>query len=309
MTMSEENNNRSTDEQPEEHMTAMPEERLNREVSSKKGFPIKHAVIVLAIIAVLLYLFYPQQAPEQEVREVPLAEQGLQSEPTVLPAAEDIPRLVSPEPSQSSEQSPSTDEQQPALPAPKDSDPLIREQLAAVGVSAELSGFDKGENLLQRLVALVDGASRGTVLRKILPMDAPQQAFPVMEVDGQLYMDEAGYERFKPYVTALTALNTQAMVSSFHQLRPLYEEAYGQLGLKPDDLDNAVIRILDRIIATPEIEEPIALESKSVMYSYADPELEALAPLQRQLLRTGPDNLRRIKAKASALREALLKPE
>lgn len=307
--MSEENNNRSTDEQPEEHMTAMPEERLNREVSSKKGFPIKHAVIVLVIIAVLLYLFYPQQAPEQEVREVPIAEQRLQSEPIVLPAAEDIPRLVSPESSQSSEQRPSTDEQQPALPAPKDSDPLIREQLAAVGVSAELSGFDKGENLLQRLVALVDGASRGTVLRKILPMDAPQQAFPVMKVNGQLYMDEAGYERFKPYVSALAALNTQAMVSSFHQLRPLYEEAYAQLGLKPDDLDNAVIRILDRIIATPEIEEPIALESKSVMYSYADPELEALPPLQRQLLRTGPDNLRRIKAKASALREALLKPE
>jgi hypothetical protein len=60
------------------------------------------------------------------------------------------------------------------------------------------------------------------------------------------------------------------------------------------------------VLATPEIEEPIALTRKSVMYKYADPQLEQLTPMQKQLLRMGPDNIRRIKEQARALRAGLL---
>jgi hypothetical protein len=42
------------------------------------------------------------------------------------------------------------------------------------------------------------------------------------------------------------------------------------------------------------------------MYRYADPQLEELVPLQKQLLRMGPENIRRIKLQARALREGLL---
>ena len=77
-----------------------------------------------------------------------------------------------------------------------------------------------------------------------------------------------------------------------------------QLGLPAEDFDNAVIRVLDRILATPEIEDPIALTRRSVMYQYADPQLEQLTPLQKQLLRMGPDNIRRVKEQAAALRAA-----
>ena len=67
-----------------------------------------------------------------------------------------------------------------------------------------------------------------------------------------------------------------------------------------------MIRMLDRILATPEIEGLIALTRKSVLYRYADPQLEELVPLQKHLLRMGPENIRRIKLQARALREGLL---
>jgi len=119
-------------------------------------------------------------------------------------------------------------------------------------------------------------------------------------------MNPAGYRRYDSYSEAIDSLDTSALVSSFDTLRPLYEEAYGQLGLDPNDFDNAVIRMLDRVLATPEIDEPIALTRESVMYKYADPQLEQLTPMQKQLMRMGPDNIRRIKEKAKALREGLL---
>ena len=96
------------------------------------------------------------------------------------------------------------------------------------------------------------------------------------------------------------------MINSFHTLRPFYEGAYEQLGLDAGGFDNAVIRTLDVILATPEIDEPIELERKSVLYVYADPALEDLSPVQKLLLRMGPENIRRIKQKAQTIRDGLL---
>jgi Protein of unknown function (DUF3014) len=296
---------------PEEQMRATADDRFERIQPRRGGFPLKAALVVLVIAAGLFLLFYPggdETPPEPVVAEPPP-----QAQPAAMPAlppAEDIPappESVAEVPAAApAEEAAVPQPAAPPLPEPEDSDPLMREQLQAAGATGALSGFAEGEHLLQRLVALVDGSSRGELLRKILPMHAPQQAFAVENDNGQLVMSPAGYGRYDSYVDSVVALDEADIAASFHQLRPLYEAAYAQLGLPADDLDNAVIRTLDRIIATPEIDGPLALERENVLYTYADPQLEALPGLQKQLLRMGPDNLRRLKDKARALRAALL---
>lgn len=296
---------------PEENMKATPEDKLGAEPPRRGGFPLR-AVVVVALIAVgLLLMFYPsgEDAPPEPEAEAPAAE----PRPEPLPPAEDIPAPAPPEPAESPEEAAAEPEPEPGpveepLPGLGESDPLMREEIVAAGTAGELDGFAEGENLLQRLVALVDGASRGVLLRKILPMEAPDEPFPVETRNGGMTMSEAGYDRYDPYVEAILALDTGTLVEAFHRLRPLFEEAYAELGLAPEEFDNAVIRTLDRVIATPEIESPIALERESVMYTYADPDLEALPALQKQLLRMGPENIRQLKEKARALRVGLLEP-
>jgi len=68
------------------------------------------------------------------------------------------------------------------------------------------------------------------------------------------------------------------------------------------------LHAIDVILATPIVVEPIKLTRDSVVYKFADPALESLLPLQKQLLRTGPENTKRIQQQATALREALLNP-
>ena len=102
-----------------------------------------------------------------------------------------------------------------------------------------------------------------------------------------MHMNPAGYSRFNDLVEAIAALDTAVLVDSFHTMRPLYEQAYGLLGLNPNEFDNAVIRMLDWILATPEIEGPIALTRKSVLYQFADPQLEGLVPLQKTVAEDG----------------------
>lgn len=286
-------------------MKAAREDRLESSKVSG-GFPVRHALLVLAIIAVGVVLWQTmREQSAEEVVPVTVAVEAVAIQPPPLPPAEDIP----PRPEPIAEQaSGAAVEQAAALPSLADSDAMAREQLSAAGVGPELDRLEQQQNLVAQGAALVDSFSRGLVLRKLLPIDPPKQAFSALEEDGKMLMDPAGYARYDGYAEAIATLNTGALVNNFHTMRPLYEEAYGQLGLNPDDFDNAVIRVLDRILATPEIEEPIALTRKSVMYQYADPQLEQLAPIQKQLLRMGPENIRRIKEQARKLRAGLLNP-
>ena len=62
---------------------------------------------------------------------------------------------------------------------------------------------------------------------------------------------------------------------------------------------------IDRALATPEIEGGVTLVQPQVYYEYADPRLEQLDPLQKQLLRMGPENMARIKTYLGQLKPLL----
>ena len=71
----------------------------------------------------------------------------------------------------------------PAPPSQEESNELLRSQLDAVGADARLNALVGAEHPLEISAALIDGMSRGLILRKILPADPPRQAFGVIEDD------------------------------------------------------------------------------------------------------------------------------
>jgi hypothetical protein len=65
----------------------------------------------------------------------------------------------------------------------------------------------------------------------------------------------------------------------------------------------AVVMTLDLIITTPEVDLSEArLIRKEAVWIFEDPTIEALAPIQKQVLRMGPDNAEIVKAKAAEAR-------
>jgi hypothetical protein len=272
------------------------------------GFPVVKLLIAVAVLAVvLLTWFWSGQEPTQESASAPLQ---VAPKPVVVPAP-DIPRrpepVPTPEPPPAAEAvTEHVEPAEPALPTQEESNELLRSELNAAGADARLKALVGTEHPLEISAALIDGMSRGIILRKILPADPPRQAFSVTTEGDFLYMSTDSYARYDSYADSIDSLNPTLIVMSFHLLRPLYERTYEQLGLDSEDFDNAVIRMLDVILATPEMEDAILLERKSVMYAYADPALEKLPSVQKQLLRMGPENIRRIKAQAQAVRNGLL---
>lgn len=288
-------------------MKAEPEEILSHN-PKRSRLPIVELLLALAVIVglVIFWFWSEEDKPVDVTAKMPSV--VVPAKPPELPPTPDIPvreEVVVAEASDM-EDAPQTAQEEPAPLTAADGDAILRQQLAAAGADAKLNKLTSGAQPLDLSAALVDGLGRGIILRKMLPLERPTQPFSVDREGDALYMSSASYNRYDGYTDAITALNTSVLVGTFDTLRPLYQQAYEQLGLDPEDFDNAIIRTLDMVLATPEISEPIALNPKSVVYVYADPALESLPALQKQLLRVGPDNLRRIKQQARVLREGLL---
>lgn len=280
-------------------MRVNPDERPERDIAGNKATVWIGVVIVLAGLALLSYFFLKPADETPAAVAVPEA-----SEPT-LPApapatsnpVADIEETVPEQPAQ-----PTTSE----LPSLDDSDEFARQQLTGLTTDGKLGQWFPPNHVIRRTTSLLDGLSRGNVLRKMLNIPTPKDSFSIAQEGQKRSISPTNYQRYDYLVNTLEAIDNKRLIKLFHLLRPLLEQAYGELGYPPETVDKAVISALDQVLATPLPLQPVYLIQDSVQYKYADPKLEALPALQKQLIRMGPEHTRRIQEKAKALRESLL---
>lgn len=284
------------------------EDRYVEEAGSA-GIPkLPLALAVLALVIGIAWFFSggdaePEAPPADLVTPVPAAPPApLEPE---SPPAPDIPELapvtVIAERAEPTEIVPP----EPELTL-KQSDPLVREALAAQVADGVFEQSLQQEDLLERGTAFIDAAGNGSVLNKVFPFPAIEGKYSVIEIAGKPVVDPESYQRYDAYAAAVSALDPDTLAAAFHQFRPLLEQAYGNLGYDAADMDNSLIRALDQVIATPVLEEPAVLVKHVTTYTYEDETLENLSPLAKQLMRMGPENQAIIQAQAKALRAALL---
>jgi hypothetical protein len=196
----------------------------------------------------------------------------------------------------------------PSLPDLDASDPLIRDLVQEKQSSQGLSEWLKLDDLIRRSASFMDGLARGSVSEKIFPLGSPEGSFTTHRQDNMIWLNAGNYERYNSVIRILLSIDMPMMAQFFHRVRPLLETAFAELGYRPRQMDGIILQTIDNILTTPVIVEPLKLTRESVTYKFADPDLEGLMPLQKQLLRVGPENTRRIQQQAKALKEALLNP-
>ena len=227
-------------------------------------------------------------------------------EPEPMPSEPDIPE---PEPVPVTEELPEEpNEPEPALTL-ADSDEPVQAALAPLVAGSALAPALDNTDLLQRAASLIDASSQGRAFHEVLKLPPPEEKFSVIERDGAHYVNPASFQRYDAYAQAITALDPQLLADAFHSFRPLLEEAYASLGYEEEDMDNALVRALDQVIATPELQHPAQLEKDITTWHYTDESLEELPSLSKLLLRMGPENQALVQAQAKAIRAALLAPE
>ena len=87
-------------------------------------------------------------------------------------------------------------------------------------------------------------------------------------------------------------MDASAVAKIYRTIRPRLNEAYESMGNADRRRRQRALRnALDILLDTPVVKDPIrVVEGGGAGWVYADAELEALTPTQKQLLRMGPAN-------------------
>ena len=212
------------------------------------------------------------------------------------PAPVDSPSLPAPPPEP---------EPELGIPSLDASDEVVRSLAAALSAHPQLATWLAPDDLVRRIVASVVNVANDESPRPHVGFLAPAGNFRVTEAHGELYLDPRSYLRYDRVVEVFSSIESDSALRLYRRLKPLFDEAYRDLGYPAGDFDAALLQALDRVLATPIPSGRIGVRRRVTSYRFTDPELEALSPVQKHLLRMGPDNAREVKGKLRSLRRAL----
>jgi len=277
--------------------------------SSENRSLVPHFLIAGAVLIVILaVVFWPSEepapvAPVPEVVEPVVTEPEAPEEFETRPAAPTVeleePDVIAPVP------------ELEEAPEPLDtSDPAIKKSLNDIAQNNDdsVNQLLVKEGLLQRFVVSVTNLANDEMAPNHQLLTPPEQSFRVYSQAGKQWIDAASYKRYTPYVNMLESFDNEALLNVYSMYKGDIQAKYDEIGDSDTPFNDVLLTAIDQLLDTPEVPVPVEVLSNSVSYTYADERLEALNEPQKQLLRTGPDNMRRIKAKLREL-QALIEQD
>ena len=195
------------------------------------------------------------------------------------------------------------DAERVSVPPLDESDALVRDLVRKITSHPAALAWLTTSGLIRNFTIVVANVVDGIAPARHLRVLRSTSPFRVVEHDDALFIDSRSYERYDGVAAAVDSIDPAGAARLYATLKPRIGEAYGQLGLPPASFDRALERAIVALLQTPAVEGPVRVEPKGIGYRFADPNLEELTAAQKQLLRTGPRNMRIIQ---SALRRLAL---
>ena len=193
--------------------------------------------------------------------------------------------------------------------APLDAEAALAELF---GRKAVLSLFQL-QDFPRRFVATVDNLGRTHAPASLWPVNPAGGRFLVERHEGSEVISADNGLRYTPYLLLIETVDLRRMVALYRRLYPLLQQAYEDIGYPKRYFNDRLVEVIDLLLATPEVSWPLRVrlpaikgplqpERPWVMYEFDDPGLQSLSAGQRVLLRMGPVNQRRLKAKLAEIR-------
>lgn len=163
------------------------------------------------------------------------------------------------------------------------------------------------EALVDKFVTTVDNLTRSHVAEKIRPVGRLSGAFVVdAAADGRTFeLSHDNFARYDHLVDMAMNADVEAVVTTYRRFYPLFQESYERLGYPDGYFNDRVVEVIDHLLATPAIEEPVRLLRPHVLYRFADPDIEALSSGQKLLIRMGNEHAESIKQILQQLRSRI----
>jgi len=284
------------------------------EQQANKGFSRVFIITLLfAIIVFAVWMFWgEQQEPMQQVTEIDIPkvksldvknkkdEQGLEWNEKKLDGAVEI-ELDNVE---LHEQENLKDNQ--TLPALETSDVFFRQALGAISV--DLLNWFEVENVISKYIVIVNDLAQNQIVFKHRGFLKPTKAMRVKEDNQGLYLSQGSYSRYDHLVNVVVAIDEGKAIQLYLRFKPLFEQVYKEFSYPAEyKLEDVFLKAAANVIGAPIIESRIALVPHSIRYKFADKKLEQLSDVDKQMIRMGPENTRKIQSTFRKLVQALVK--
>ena len=198
----------------------------------------------------------------------------------------------------------------PTLPPLSQMDTFLRALLGALSSHPDFVRWLATDELIHQMAAGIDRISRGQSPAADLAVLRPVGDFAVTKRTNTTTIDAASFQRYDRLASLVESLEARGVAEAYRIIQPRLDEAYRALGRTNGRVDAAIDAALQSLLDVPIPSEPIAvMPGKGATYAYRDADLERLTPIQKQLLRMGPDNVRRIQGRLRAIRAELMKSE
>jgi hypothetical protein len=226
--------------------------------------------------------------------------------------APDVTRPTAPPPAEPVIRHP-IDGAEPAASAPGTPAGLDRAALSElVGQKAALT-FLQFEGFVPRFVATVDNLARPHAAPRLWPVNPVPGRFTVERTADLEQIAAVNASRYAAFVQFAEGIDTPRAVALYRRHYALFQQAWGDLGYPRAYFNDRLVEVIDHLLATPspvppvkvrltEVKGPQPLTQPWLHYEYADPGLESLSSGQKMLIRMGPENARRLKAKLAEFR-------
>lgn len=274
---------------------------------TKKAVIVAIALIAVAIAALLLWRQQQSEAPQPPIAQAPVA-----ALPATPPAS---------------------------APASVPAGPLHPIEAAAIAASGpiaaptsvedaliELLGRKEVLSMLQiddfprRFAATVDNLGRASASPRLWPVNPTPGRFTTTTRGDVTTISADNARRYTPFVLLVESIDMRRAAATYLRLYPLIQQAYEDLGFPGRHFNDRLVEVIDVLLATPEIETPLKVvlptisgpvlpDRPWVLYAFDAPELKALTAGQKILLRMGPVNERRLKAKLAEIRGLITKAQ
>lgn len=173
------------------------------------------------------------------------------------------------------------------------------------------------DDFAHRVVATVDNLGRATASPRLWPVRPTHGHFAVAEAtNGATVVGVDNALRYAPLLVALESVDMARAAQTYKRLYPQLQKEYENLGYPHGYFNDRLVEVIDSLLATPVPAAPLEVQLPNtegasaparpwLLYEFVDPELAALPAGQKLLLRMGPVNERRLKARLAEFRKQI----
>jgi hypothetical protein len=179
-----------------------------------------------------------------------------------------------------------------------------------------LSTLLQSDDFARRVVVTVDNLGREKAPARLWPLQPPAGRFSTRKQGETEVIAADNFVRYARHMEIIERVDLRQVLTLYKHFYPQFQQAYEELGYPGRNFNDRVVEVIDLLLAAPVPSEPVSVRLPVIqgpiqpprpwlLYEFADPQQQAMAAGPQLLMRMGPDNQRRLKARLGELRRLL----